>query len=446
MLRAGFSRIDITPDQDQRLIGFAFRYEKLGAGNLGVHDPLSVSVLALAETPSPPNSTSPTADAADRPQADPPALLINLDLATLETAVARTLRQAAADAAETSIDRVVICCTHTHSGPFPVLPQADALDAIREDAVSGDDESHDTENRWREQGARYLRFLTDRVQAAAAMAAGKLTPVTVHTIQAPLGLGYTRRVINAHGGVDYCWNPQEQDHLRPAPAADPTLAVLLLRQTNGPRQFVLWNHGAHSLVLGKTSNVVSADWPGAACRLVERLLPHSRSMFLFGACGDVHPWIATQEDPAFIEPIATAAGGLVASLCHAAVPCASPQSADDAIDDPAASTSNAPQLVVRSKTLPRGRGELDIAAWRIGGVRLLAAPVELFAQLGADLRQRVDGPLLLVTEANGRTGYWPTRDAFAQGGYEVEIARHYDLKPGDGEWLVDELALLAGEV
>jgi hypothetical protein len=409
-LRAGFAKLDITPGRDAPLIGYAFRYEKMPPGNEGVHDPLHVRVLTVASGDG------------------PPAVIVNLELATLETGVARLLREAAAEKIETTPDRVIICCTHTHSGPFPIGP-ADEKNAIEEDAVKMAEE----DSIWTEPGRRYFAFLRERVASAAAMAGGKLVPVRLEVQQAPFGIGYNRRIVSNDGAsVRHCWNPQEWgEHDTPLePAADTTCTVAVLRQVNGPRQYVLWNVGAHALALGKTSNVVSADWPGAACRMIEQMLPGAQAMFLFGACGDVHSWISTQEDPVYITPVATACAGFVATLAHAT----------------RGAMGEGDLLAVASRTVRFGKGDADLAAWRLGRLRLVAAPVELFAGLSAMLRERVDGPLLVVTEANGRTGYWPTREAFGQGGYEVDIARHYGLEPGDGEKLMDELAALVASL
>jgi hypothetical protein len=84
----------------------------------------------------------------------------------------------------------------------------------------------------------------------------------------------------------------------------------------------------------------------------------------------------------------------------------------------------------------------DLAVWRIGRVRLAAAPVELFSELSAELRRQLPGPLLVATNTNGWTGYWPTRAAFAEGGYEVDGARALGRRPGDGERLVEALVAL----
>ncbi len=418
-VRAGFARLGITPDRDTPLIGYAFRYEQLGTGNEG---------------PAGGDAAWPDGGDAAWPDGGPLyarclaldagglAVLISLDLATLEPGVARRLRRAVAERVGAELDRVMVCCTHTHSGPYPIGP-AEEDDAIREDAVK-----REKDDAWTTRGRAFFDQLLPRVCTCAAMAAGKLTPMTVSAQQGALGIGYVRRVADGRGGVSFCWNPQEQDHMPLVPSVDPTCTAVVLRQVNGPRSIILFNAGAHPVVLGKTSNIISGDWPGAACAMIEQLCPASRAMFTLGPCGDIHPWIATQEDEANVRPVAAAAAGLVASLSHAARP---------------VGESGALDLKTASKTVRFGRVELDLLVWRLGRLRIIAAPVELFSQLGAELRRRLDPPLLIATETNGRSGYWPTRSAFDEGGYEVEIARRYGLEPGDGEKLVEVLSDLA---
>ncbi|MFM2091127.1 MAG: hypothetical protein RLZZ127_1616, partial [Planctomycetota bacterium] len=193
------------------------------------------------------------------------------------------------------------------------------------------------------------------------------------------------------------------------------------------RSALLWSLGAHPVCLGKTSRVVSADWPGAAGRTVARLLPGCEPMFVLGACGDAHPWIATQDAAAGLEPLGAAAGGLAAALVQAARP-------------------GTALLAVAAERVRIGPADLDLAAWRLGGAVVLAAPVELFQSLAADLRARVPAPVVLATNANGWTGYWPARADHAAGNYEVAAAEARGRRPGDGEALVDALVRLAERV
>ena len=392
-----YKRQDITPAADVDLLGYDFRQERLPPGNTGPRDPLHARALALEL-------------GAER------ALLVTLDLCVVSVALARQVRSAAAIATGIPVDRVVLACSHTHSGPVlhdpMIVPGLQAALPHAGDGAQGP-------------SARYTAALPGHVAEVAARAIGLTMPVDAAVVEAPLGLAYDRRVITA-AGLRQCWNPQEQADLAPRPGADPTASVLVLRQRGGPRQTVLFSIGAHPVVLGKTSRAVSADWPGEACRIAEgHLGPHASALFALGACGDTHPWIATQDDPLAVRTVGAAAGGFVAMLAQAAQPQA------EAV------------LRVATRTVTLGGHDLDLAAWRIGGARLVAAPVELFAALAVDLRRAVPGPLLLMTNANGWTGYWPPRAAFAEGGYEIDAARGWGRVPGDGERLVAEMAALA---
>jgi hypothetical protein len=201
--------------------------------------------------------------------------------------------------------------------------------------------------------------------------------------------------------------------------------VIVFEQTDGARRYVLFSIGAHPVVLGKTSRVVSADWPGRACRLVDETMPETHSLFFLGACGEVHPWIATQESPVNIEPVARAAAGFVELLARAG------------------GGSSEPSLEIRAKTLRIGKTQLDVAVWLLGDARIVAAPVELFASLSRQLREMVGGPLFVATNTNGWTGYWPDAGAFKQGQYEVDAAVAFGRRPGEGEQLIRELTKLS---
>ena len=379
MLRAGFARVEITPGPDCSLMGYEFRQEHLPPGNDGVHDPLYARALVL--------------DDGTRP-----AILVSLDLAVVPTPFARELRSSVADKFGTDLERVILSCTHTHSGPMPEPPYTDCLEG--------------------------------RIADAVARADGLKHPVEVSVRHSPLGMGYNRRVITPDG-LKHCWSPQEFPDRVPGPATDPTFTLLSLKQVNGPRSYLIWNVGVHPVVLGKTSRVVSADYPGAACALMENWIPDSNAMFLLGAAGDTHPWIATQEKPVHIEPVARAAASFAALLREGVEP---------------AVTHGEVALTAVTESVDMGRDGMDLVAWRLGSVLLVTVPVELFGELAADLRRRVGGPLLLATVTNGWSMYLPTRAAFEQGGYEVDIATRFGFKPGDGEVLVNKLVDLVGKI
>jgi hypothetical protein len=384
-LRAGHAEADISPGREITPFGYDFRGQKTPPGNPGVHDPLRFRALALSDAAEPRK----------------PVILASFDWCVIPDALAAKWRERIATHTGTTPERVILTATHTHSGPYP--------DAAADAAT-----------------AAYLTDVEERICGAAARAVSNTYPVRASWQAAPLGLSYDRRV-RAAEGIAMCWNPQVFEDRQPVPAADPTCSLLLLRQDNGPRQFALWSHGSHPVVLGRTSPWISADFPGRACALIGEYLPGSQAIFFMGASGHSQPWISTQEDPAKLEPVARAAASFVALLAEGTRP-----------------LDSAASLAVHHGSVETGAGKLDLTVIRTGGIRLIAVPVELFEELSLDLRRRSSEPVFLMTLANGWNGYLPHRAAFEEGGYEVEAALKQGYRPGDGEKLVDALLQLAG--
>lgn len=387
MLRVGFARREITPGRDCSLFGFGFRQEAgLAPGNDGVHDPLYVRALVLHDD-------------------EAPAAIISFDLCVLETELARALRDDCAALLGVKPDRIILACTHTHHGPLPQL---------RPDSASETDR-HNHE---------YGVFLRESLREVVTLARGLLYPARIGVRTIPCALGYERR-IPLGTTVQHCWNPHEQPHLRPPAATDPILTTVIFEQTGGPRRWILWNAGVHPVVLGKTYNHVSADYPGIACAMLERNCPDTEALFTLGAAGDNHPWIATQDRPTRLEPVARAAAAMVELVAHGTIPEIMPATVQTA-----------------ATTMEMGGHAHDLTVWSLGNLKVAAVPGELFGGLAEDLRERVEGGLLLITCANGWTGYWPTAQAFEQGGYEVENAIGGQINPGDGERLTVALAAM----
>lgn len=399
MIKIGYSSADITPDRDAALIGYEFRRSELPAGNAGVLDPLNLKAFVL-----------------DSPAG--PAVLVALDLCIIEPDLARHWRKIAAEAAGTVPEKVIISCSHTHSGPFPRMGRGGDKASIGKSSNRVVTEA--------EACAEYTVRVETTLKGTVAAAAGLLLPYSISWNQAPLGLGYNRRVISP-AGLRQCWNPQEQHDLMPGPSPDPQFTLLVARQLNGPREIILWGHGAHPVVLGKTSRMLSADWPGCACRMLEAGHPYRYTGFFLGACGNIHPWIATQDNAAGVGVVGGCAAAFAELIVHGAFPMGETEATIETAAD----------------TITLGGVELDLAVWRWGGLWIAAVPVELFAELGAALRKQFDAPLFLISNANGWTGYWPHAAAFAEGGYEIDAARAMGRNPGDGEKLIEAVVTLA---
>ena len=93
-LRAGFSRVDITPPPGLPMGGYAARTDVA----TGVLDPLSCRAVTLQGSGA-------------------PLVLVALDLIHVAAPWAGDLRRRVAGALATEPERVLVAATHTHSGP-----------------------------------------------------------------------------------------------------------------------------------------------------------------------------------------------------------------------------------------------------------------------------------------------------------------------------------------
>src|SRR4029453_9686344 len=91
--------------------------------------------------------------------------------------------------------------------------------------------------------------------------------------------------------------------------------------------------------------------------------------------------------------------------------------------------------------------DIELHAARIGDVTVLGVNGEMFARFTDDLRRAGgDERIFVVGYANAGFGYIPTREAYAEGGYEVETAHSFynsfRPQPGSLEMLTDRAAEL----
>jgi hypothetical protein len=222
-LRAGVARVPLEPPVGGPMMGYGAR----AGGARGFRDPLFARALYLAE-------------GAD-------CLWLELDVCLLAASQADAVRRRVAERIGVPARRVLVACTHTHSGPetglFAALAGAPTPPAP----------------------ARLL----DAAVEAAARARAAAGPARLGIGRAEARIGRNRRV--ADGPLD----PE-------------VLVVRVDHEAGGPLAIV-YIHGCHPTALGHDNLDYSADWPGAASRTVEAALPGALGFFALGAHGDVDP-------------------------------------------------------------------------------------------------------------------------------------------------------------
>lgn len=433
----------ITPPLRAAMSGFVGR-----AGAVAVHDDLCATALVLES----------------RDEQQDPIAIVSLDLIGLYSdRLVADLKARIEDVAGIGAERVFLSCTHTHYGPVV--------------AAEGDMPGGDTAA-----AARYREFLAQQIAACVAEARRACRPVTVRAAGGRARIGINRRLPLADGSVALAPNAaghvdeevlairletaEPPDPLDPPDAAD-TADVFQPRHEETARTIAtLVNYACHPSSLGSEVRDISADFPGTLRAELEAETG-GHTLFLQGAAGDIDPAVKADDWSASVEmgrelgveasvQLSTAAPGPAAPLVSirrtVAVSRRSPATIADAdalIADLSAELGRRDRddptnwwirlrLAEASAALPSlERGELpridaDLSVVRLGDCALVFVPAELFSALGVEIRQRSPARhTMVVGYTDGMLWYVPTREAFAEGGYEVDDACRVTAEAGE---------------
>jgi hypothetical protein len=222
---------------------------------------------------------------------------------------------------------------------------------------------------------------------------------------------------------------------------DPWLKVLVIRQKEC--RLYLLNYACHAVTLGPTREV-SADWPGALVREIERR--GDRGLFVQGFCGDIDPvaylnrrlganaedlnlygkLLAARARKAEDRAIFSPRVRLQAVEKRIRLPLVVPRRRDLAreVREALKSRKEFPKtrLIIRrwkqraekhQPALQRSpwMENLPLQAMAVGELRIIGFPGEVFCGYGLKLREKWPA-LMTAGLANGDIGYLPTRHAF----------------------------------
>ena len=244
VFEVGFSRADITPPLGVPMAGYTF-LRKASA----VRDPLELNALAVS-------------DGAHA------AVVIAADLLDLQdNDLASEMRKRVAEAAHVPIEAVYFHCTHTH-----LSPAFGKADPNGETSFDGD--------------AAYCAQLIDKVCAAAKAAVADLVPATIAVGRAEAKrISFIRRFRMKDGSIRTNPGVNNPDIREPIGQVDETVQVVRFRR-EGRDEVVAVNFGTHPDTVG--GDAISADWPGFARRFAEKALEGVKCVFFNGALGDVN--------------------------------------------------------------------------------------------------------------------------------------------------------------
>ena len=247
--------MDITPALGVALMGYGARVGRAQA----IADRLHARALALDEG------------------AQRCLIAVSADLCLMAPEQALGVRERISMATGVAVPRILVACTHTHSGPDTGLGELLAGKAVPE----------------------HVAPILDGIVAAAVQAWERREPARLGWARAEARIGRNRRVVDG--------------------PIDPNVEVLRVDALSGRPIAVLFRHSCHGTVRGHDSLELSADWSGAAAAAVESATG-AVAVFLLGAHADIDPR-RRPETLQLVEFAALADAWRAASAAPAAIAC-----------------------------------------------------------------------------------------------------------------------------
>jgi neutral ceramidase len=347
--------------------------------------------------------------------------------------VDRDLVEEIAREAGVAPDSIALAASHTHSGPAGIISQPHQGDGHQIDPVLR---------------ARFVATCGQTVRSA--MARMEPADVSIGSDEA-IGIAANRN-----------------DRFGPF---DPTVTVIQAKRLTGSSIATIVHFACHPTILPAASRVISAEFPGILRRQLGASVP-GVIFFINGAAGDVSTrFTRANQDFQEVERVgsvlASAAmralgntraieGELARGSVHINLPVRSAGDVEQAselaiIAEQRMATGllstaelRIEQTRIQGALLLERLMESNLAQvsrsiqapwWRLGDLRLLGIPGELFASLGAAIIESLPDAIVLGY-TNGYIGYLPDRAAYDAGLYEA-LASPYAA--GAGEQLVETL-------
>ena len=437
--RAGAAMVDITPKNGVPMAG----YYSFRASN-GVLDPIYAKAIVVEQ-----DGTR--------------ATFVVLDMVSTTRPVVEEARKLIAEQHGIPPERVMISATHTHTAPYMV--RNSMMDEITKGTLPA--------------GLEYGGGLPALIAQSVGDAAARLVPAKASaTVGKAEGISFNRRAIGKDGKL--LWQPKKMDPnvLRPAGPVDPDLGLLVFEaQKSQPSPLATYvNFAMHPTSIGG-GNRVSADYPGALCRvLCERRGKEMVAIFANGCCGNInhHNYLSsepqasgTKESNRLGTVLADAADQAWPSL--RALTTGIPRAKSTMVrlsrrSFSAEQIAHAQDVAARMFTEKLGTvpmaeavcildtarlkdtpllGEVQVIAFS-DELAIVSLPGEIFVELGLSLKAGSPFKHTFIAElANGSIGYIPNREAYPQGNYEVVSSR---CEAGSGEKLVETALTLLKEL
>ena len=292
---------------------------------------------------------------------------------------------------------LVVACTHTHSGPDTIglwgpAPTVSGVDAV------------------------YLATLKQTIVAVAEEALTFCCPVQLRCATTTL--------------------PGFIANYRTPGLVDDQLTALQFEKPDGEIVATLLNLACHPEVLDERSYVISADYAGAACQVLEAAVG-GMALHVSGALGGMLSPAITQRDAAGVAAMGRAyAEAALAALAQAPLADISQLMVRRTIFE--LPLTNPIFTMAQKIGLVRTRGNSDVLSTTcsyvdLGPAQLICLPGELLPRLGFELKAALPGPgRVLIGLADDELGYILPDDEFVTPADYLHPGAQYEesMSPG----------------
>ncbi|MBN2450918.1 MAG: hypothetical protein JXR77_11045 [Lentisphaeria bacterium] len=341
-------------------------------------------------------------------------------------------------------DCVLICATHTHTGPN-TRRQGRQIIPVNPD---------------------WLDALPDRIaEAVEAAHAEMFDAVLVPGRQSESAFGSNRLGRRRDGSEVF----GKDGVLGPAGPIDPEVLALAVREHDGTVRAMVVNYAMHADATGGTQ--ISAGWPGKVARTVAAVYgPQAVTVFLNGCCGDInhHHWAPKRIAPRGqlrTDQMGRAMAGLAINAVEMAEPAENATIAgrlrrpripwytrDDTMRAYVENLRAQPQLNARDALIVQRfdewpydgqQAEVTVQAIRLGDMLFIGLPGEVFVKWGIEIKHWSPARFTFVAElANDWFGYIPTSDQAHRGAYGALPILSRRLDADGGRQMTDAVQVL----
>jgi len=393
--RVGLASVDITPPPGLWMAGYAARKEP----SQGTAQALHAKAIALEDA------------------AGHRAVIVTLDVLGLTSTVVDRIAAAVRRRHGLSREGLLLCSSHTHSGPVIDDQLAIAYDL--------------TPAQW-EDIRRSTRRIEEQVVAIVGQALHRLKPVRLRSAQGTAGFAANRRVA-----------------FDPKGPTDPAVPVLSVERSDGTLVGIVFGYACHNTTLPATFVRYHGDYAGVAQAELERRHPGVTALYIAGCGADANPAprgtieLAEQHGRSLADSVERALGEATevrgslrrgfSTVTLAYAPALGADEWQRRLEDENVFVRRHAKLmleVIAREGHNRTAEEAPLHVVRIGTLALVAISGEVVVDYALAVKRKYGEATWVAGCTDSVFGYLPSLRVLREGGYEGGEAMLYYGRPG----------------